>query len=172
MSKTKRKTKNNCYKIEKIIYSLTNSTRKKNQLEILDFKYGLTNLCRQHSFQMAKKNKIWHGKNVFYAKENVTSPINNVFKDFFSMIPILNWIVYFLFDKGKSGENVAMMPKGNVKGYKKKIISDYDIANALHLNWMKSSGHKRNILTKDFTKIGIGVKRNRNKFYATELFYG
>ncbi len=71
-----------------------------------------------------------------------------------------------------SGENVAMMPKGRVKGFKGQIQSDRDLARALHRTWMNSPGHRKNILTSGFKKVGIGVKRGGNIFYATELFYG
>ncbi len=64
------------------------------------------------------------------------------------------------------------MPKGKVKGFKKGVYTDKEIARALHITWMKSTGHRKNILNPDFKKIGIGVKRRGNKFYAVELFYG
>ena len=73
---------------------------------------------------------------------------------------------------GTSGENCAMMPKGHVRGHKKIISSDKDIALALHKNWMRSSGHRANILNRTFKRIGIGIWRKGNKFYATQVFYG
>ena len=51
------------------------------------------------------------------------------------------WIIFYFSEKGVSGENVAMMPKGKVKGFKKGIYTDKDIARALHVTWMKSPGH-------------------------------
>ncbi len=112
---------------------------------------------------MAIKGRIWHGKNVFIAK------------NFIDKEPLLKRLLHFFigpFFKDMSGENVGMMVKGRVKGFKRKIISDRDIAKALHKSWMTSLGHKANVLNPDFKKVGIGVKRRKNKFYATQLFYG
>ena len=38
-------------------------------------------------------------------------------------------------------------------------------------NWMNSSGHRANILSNNFSSIGIGVYRYRDKVYATQEFY-
>jgi len=167
--------KNSCKNIEKLIFRYVNQTRKKNNLCELKPDRGLIFLARKHSSLMAKKRKIWHGKNVFVAKNYVSSSIWEVLK--FILYPLAIffpplWIIFYFGEKGVSGENVALMPKGRVKGFKKGIYTDKDIARALHITWMKSDGHRKNILNKDFKKIGIGVKRNGNKFYATELFYG
>ena len=64
-----------------------------------------------------------------------------------------------------------MIPKGIVHGMD-KINSDKEIARTFHRIWMKSSGHRKNILNPNFSKIGVGVKRRGNRFYATQLFYG
>ncbi len=37
--------------------------------------------------------------------------------------------------------------------------------------WMNSEGHRKNILSKDFTEIGIGIARNADgQIYFTQLF--
>ncbi|MGL5352284.1 MAG: CAP domain-containing protein, partial [Clostridium sp.] len=38
-------------------------------------------------------------------------------------------------------------------------------------NWMKSEGHRENILSKEFTSIGIGVYKIGNTYYATQQFH-
>ncbi|MGL5086286.1 MAG: CAP domain-containing protein, partial [Clostridium sp.] len=38
-------------------------------------------------------------------------------------------------------------------------------------NWMKSEEHRENILSKEFTSIGIGVYKIGNKYYATQQFH-
>ena len=45
------------------------------------------------------------------------------------------------------------------------------IANQFMLNWMNSQGHRENILSPNFTGLGIGVYRVGNKIYATQEFY-
>jgi hypothetical protein len=71
---------------------------------------------------------------------------------------------------GTAGENVALMHKGRVKGFKKLIHSEQDIARALVRNWMNSPGHRANILNTEFGSLGVGVARNGSGFYATQLF--
>ena len=36
--------------------------------------------------------------------------------------------------------------------------------------WMNSPGHRKNILTPDFTHIGVGVHRENGRNYAVQLF--
>lgn len=45
-----------------------------------------------------------------------------------------------------------------------------DLANQFMNNWMNSSGHRANILSSDYTSIGIGVYKIGNKVYATQEF--
>lgn len=38
-------------------------------------------------------------------------------------------------------------------------------------NWMKSAGHRRNILDKDWTQTGIGIALDRGKrIFVTQIF--
>ncbi len=60
------------------------------------------------------------------------------------------------------GENIAY-----IQG-----ISDLNaLANQFMTNWMNSPGHKQNILSTNFTSIGIGVYKSGNTFHATQEFY-
>ncbi len=45
------------------------------------------------------------------------------------------------------------------------------LANQFMNNWMNSSGHRANILSDNFTDIGVGVYKIGNKVYATQEFY-
>lgn len=167
--------KNNCKNIEKWIFRYVNQTRRKNNLPELKPNRGLIFLARRHSALMAKKGRIWHGENVFAARRYASSSFWKILKIICYPLAVFFpplWLIFFFGEKGVSGENVAMMPKGKVSGFKKEIYSDKEIAKALHITWMRSPGHRRNILNSDFRKIGIGVKRRGNRFYATELFYG
>lgn len=44
------------------------------------------------------------------------------------------------------------------------------IALRLHVSWIKSPGHRKNIINPRFKFIGVGVKRTRNSFFATQIF--
>ena len=116
-------------------------------------------LKRKLAAGMAKAKKIWHGKGVHLAKNSL---IHNSLWHF----------IKSLFYKGYSGENVGLMFKGRVKGFKHKIKTSKDIALAQYKSWMKSPGHKANILNSNFSLIGVGVAKNKNGYYSTQLFFG
>lgn len=71
---------------------------------------------------------------------------------------------------GTSGENVALMHSGMVRGFNHELKSAKDIAWALHTSWMNSSGHRANILSSDFSNLGIAVVNRGSGYYATQLF--
>ena len=45
------------------------------------------------------------------------------------------------------------------------------IADKIMTNWMNSSGHRANILSTNFSSIGVGVYKIGNRVYATQEFY-
>ena len=137
--------KNNCSEIERWIVIYANKARKTRKIRPFRSNYILKRIARRHSRKMAKRGKIWHGDGVARATSS-------------------SFISPYV------GENVGLMYSGRVKGYRRKIKTNKDIALAAHLSWMKSSGHRRNILDPAFTHIGVGVKRRHNEFYLTQLF--
>ena len=60
------------------------------------------------------------------------------------------------------GENIA---------YIEGVSEESVLAEQFMKNWMNSEGHKKNILSKNFKSIGIGVYKVGNKVYATQEFY-
>ena len=60
------------------------------------------------------------------------------------------------------GENIAYIG-GN--------MSADALAQQFMTNWMNSSGHRANILSDNFSSIGVGVYKIGNKVYATQEFY-
>lgn len=60
------------------------------------------------------------------------------------------------------GENIAYIG-GN--------LSADALAEQFMTNWMNSSGHRANILSTNFSSIGVGVYKIGNKVYATQEFY-
>lgn len=128
--------------------------------------YGLRHLSRRHSSRMAKRKRIYHGKAVHRAKKHVKKDLFDILRPLFVILgfvfPPIWWALSASGAAGIAGENVAMMPKGRVKGMKRPIRSDGDIARALHRSWMSSPGHRKNILTASFTKVGIGVRHRGN----------
>lgn len=48
--------------------------------------------------------------------------------------------------------------------------SDFEIAHDLVSRWMKSRGHRINILDRKFQELGVGVARADGKTYAVQFF--
>jgi hypothetical protein len=61
---------------------------------------------------------------------------------------------------GGAGENLALMPRGGEEW----------LANSAVAGWMNSSGHRRNILSADFTHLGIGFAHSGRGVYLTQSF--
>lgn len=60
------------------------------------------------------------------------------------------------------GENIA---------YIQGMNNNSALATKFMDNWMNSSGHRANILSTNFSSIGIGVYKIGNTYYATQEFY-
>ncbi|WP_288222210.1 CAP domain-containing protein [uncultured Clostridium sp.] len=60
------------------------------------------------------------------------------------------------------GENIA---------YIQGMSGNSALATKFMDNWMNSSGHRANILSSNFSSIGIGVYKIGNTYYATQEFY-
>jgi len=151
--------KNQCSEIEKWIIKYANSARKKRGITLFRTDSGLKRISRTHSRRMARARKIFHGDGVYKAGSYLT---HKSFWDFIKPD----------FYRGYSGENVGLIYKGMVKGFKYPIKTTKDIALAQHKSWMGSQGHRTNMLNPNFSLIGVGVAQNKNGYYCTQLFYG
>ncbi|WP_196049123.1 CAP domain-containing protein, partial [Clostridium saudiense] len=60
------------------------------------------------------------------------------------------------------GENIA---------YIGGVSDPTALANQFMTNWMNSQGHRENILSTNFSSIGVGVYKIGNKVYVTQEFY-
>ena len=66
---------------------------------------------------------------------------------------------------------MSRMP-GSVRGAGENVAMNYgvgDVAKVAVDGWIKSPGHRRNLLG-DFDDCGIGVFERHGKFYLTQLF--
>ena len=151
--------RNQCAEIERWIIKYANSSRRKRGIAPFRTNWGLTRIARSHSLRMSRARKIWHGDGVYQARGSLSHK---------SIWDLIKSIFY----SGCSGENVGLMYQGRVKGFKYPVRTKKDIALAQHKSWMRSQGHQANILNSDFSLIGVGVMRNKNGYYCTQLFYG
>ncbi|MCE5313360.1 MAG: CAP domain-containing protein, partial [Nitrospiraceae bacterium] len=68
------------------------------------------------------------------------------------------------------GENVGLRSRGRLKGYD-EIRSSDDIAFVMMDIWMKSKGHRENILSSDYGLLGVGIVcDSEGTYYFTQNF--
>ena len=66
------------------------------------------------------------------------------------------------------GENIAQIPFGNVRGL--GFVQKQNISQKFVNTWMRSPGHRQNILRGSYHSIAIGVFQKGRKYYAVQLF--
>lgn len=77
---------------------------------------------------------------------------------------------------GLVAENVALIGfeyRGSFLARRRNALAGVRVEKLAHDfvgNWMKSPGHKKNILRPDVTQIGVGVAIDANTIYVTQLF--
>ena len=120
---------------------------------------GLNRVARNHSNKMARSGRIYHGDGPQQAASAFSI---DSFRDFLSKI-------FSTYSGG--GENCHMLPFGYVRGHG-KIRSNRDVARAMVKDWMRSPGHRKNLLNFSFRYVGIGIAKKGKRFYATQLFFG
>lgn len=68
------------------------------------------------------------------------------------------------------GENVGLLSRGQLRGYGEIRTSD-DLAHVMMDIWMKSKGHRENILSSDYGLLGIGIAcDSEGTYYFTQNF--
>ncbi len=154
-----------CAKIADEIYLLTNDEREKNSgLKSLTRDKDLDEIALNYTKRMVDEDFFAHvdpdGQNAGGRAESVGYPTYKKVGEDGYRIGI--------------AENLAYMGTGTVAalGYIDPI-NPHEIAKGFMTGWMKSSGHRKNILEPDVDKIGIGVSwSDKEKFYyASQEFY-
>ena len=73
---------------------------------------------------------------------------------------------------GGNQNNTVTPPTTGGSTENNTVVSDpTELANQFMNNWMNSEGHRKNILSTNFSSIGVGVYKIGNKVYATQEFY-
>ncbi len=128
--------------VEKAIYNKVNEERAKVGAKALTYNDKMQKYARIKSKDMGDNNYFSHED----LKGNlITTQMKN------DGVSYKAW-----------GENIAYIG-GNAS-------ADY-LAEQFMNNWMNSSGHRANILSTNFSSIGIGVYKIGDKVYATQEFY-
>lgn len=128
--------------IEQAIFQQVNAEREKAGVPTLSYNNTMQKYARIKSQDMGDRN--------YFAHENPEGQLITVQmqKD---GVSYQAW-----------GENIA---------YIQSSSSNSSLASQFMTNWMNSSGHRANILSTNFSSIGIGVYKVGNTYYATQEFY-
>lgn len=151
--------------IEAGIFELTNVQRMDNGLEPLKIDTALASVARAHSADMAKRDYFAH-----ITPEGL-DPTDRAKKADYSCVKF-----YGVYYTDGVGENLAKnwlyssyKIRGNYMSY--NWNTDESLADEIVTGWMNSEGHRKNILTPEFDRIGIGVVIAPNDaVYATQNF--
>ena len=128
--------------VEQAIYNKVNEERAKAGVPALTYNNTMQKYARIKSQDMGDKNYFSHTD---LNGNLITTQMKN------DGVSYKAW-----------GENIAYIG-GNV--------SADALAEQFMTNWMNSSGHRANILSTNFSSIGVGVYKIGNKVYATQEFY-
>jgi uncharacterized protein YkwD len=129
--------------IEKIIFNIVNEERTKRGIPKLKNSIEMTYIAELHCRNMIDQKFFSH------TDHKGRSPFDRM-KEYF---PDINWKT--------AGENVAY-------NFGK---TPQEAAENLMNAWMNSTGHRKNILNKNFQYIGVGVVENNGYFYSSQNFY-
>ena len=130
--------------VEREVWRLTNATRRQRGLPPLRLDPTLTNVSRQHSLDMLRRR--------FFSHRNPEglSLLDRLPPDYASRI-------------SRSGENIW-----TGSGYSPN--DPRTLARLIMTAWMVSPGHRKNILTPGFTRLGMGVAARGSEVRATQIF--
>lgn len=152
--------------LKKRIHNLVNLERTKKGLKTLSYSDALEKVAKSHSEDMAKNNFFSHtnlkGENPTKRAVKMGLPIQKqrgeiIFKGIGENI--------FLNHTYKS---VLLIDNKNFYDYN----SEEEIAKSTVEGWMKSKGHRENILNRDYDEEGIGIfVTEKGDIYITENFF-
>lgn len=136
--------------LEALIFRLTNKERKIRGLKTLKKDERLTIAARQHSNDMLRNNYLSHVS----SSEINRTPLQRIYN---SGLPVL-----------AVGENVAENFGSSVSSL---VRNDPDsLAEIVMKEWMESPSHRKNILSADFSHMGVGSVSVENVHKVTQNF--
>ena len=167
--------------LEQTIIDFTNQARKRHNLRPCKFDSKLMSAAQTHSQEMARLRYLSHISQT-EGNTRLLDRLKNAGLKFGNTVMGENiGVDYFLriadvpfYEKKLSNGKILYM---NAKTEKSIGYQTYrDFAQGMVDNWMKSPNHRKNILNKDFDRIGIGIAigtyQNFQAIYVTQNFMG
>ena len=141
--------------IEQAVFSLTNQERQAQGLPALQWDAALASIARAHSQDMAANNYMSH------TNLRGQDPTARAVAAGYDVRRSLGggWTTSGI------GENIDMMPTGNVIGHGYVNNDPQSVAQAMVQAWMNSPGHRENILRTQYARIGVGVAYDGTLYY-------
>jgi len=137
------------------VHRLINLEREKYGLQTLEYDEELASVAKSHSIDMAEDEYFSH------ETPEGLDPTDRASKaDYICQYQIGNLIYSGI------GENIHMVTGTSVSF----MSTPESIAELAVSGWMESPGHKKNILTSNFTKEGIGVSISTFTIHVTQNF--
>jgi len=137
------------------VHRLINLEREKQGLKILEYDQELASVAKLHSIDMANDGYFAHE-----TPEGLTPTDRAGEADYVCRYQIGNMIYSGI------GENIHMVKGPSVAlGSTPESIAELAVS-----GWMDSPGHKKNILTSNFSKEGIGVSISTFTIHVTQNF--
>jgi len=151
--------------LERRIHELIDKERTGKKLPALQFDEKLSNIARAHSTDMARRNFFSHinpdGKDPTARGRLAGYVCKKDFGSYFTEGLAENLYQGNLYS--------SVRTRGNEKTYAWNTLED--LASQSVMGWMKSKGHRENILGKTFDTTGIGVAISKDdKVYVTQVF--
>lgn len=149
--------------VEMWIHRFVNEERRARGLDPLARNETLDAIASYHSSDMANEG--------YYAHE---SPSGETVRDRYVKFGIDCWDVYGETKYLDGSENIAQtyhhrkvnVPVGGTRYHE----TAKSVARGLVDQWMNSTGHRKNILSPDWTSEGVGIAVNGTHVYATQNF--
>ena len=151
--------------LERRIHDLVNKERSGKKLRVLQFDDKLSSIARAHSADMARRKFFDHinpdGKDPTARGELAGYRCKKDFGSYFTEGLAENLYQGNLYS--------SVRTRGTVKTYAWNTLED--LASQSVAGWMRSEGHRENILGKTYDKTGIGVAiSGDDKVYVTQGF--
>jgi uncharacterized protein YkwD len=152
-------------RLENRVHDLVNAERSENKLKALEWDKKLSAIARMHSEDMARRDFFSH------VNPDGEAPTARGVREGYSCRKVVGRYVTEGLAENISQGNLysRILITGNQKSYDWNTVEE--IARQAVEGWMKSSGHRQNILGKGYDKSGIGAAiAADDKVYITQLF--
>lgn len=148
----------NITKVERWIWIYTNAERSQHGLNNVSYAPRIASVARDHSENMAKHDYIGH-----------TEPNGETGEERYADVCDYTGSGYAFGENAASAYyNERFIAWGTDQTV--YLTTEQEVAKYLVDGWMRSDGHRANILTEEWTELGAGIAVSGNKVYASQTF--